>query len=213
MDLVDPQVDEYAKEHSSPLEDHIGEVARITRDTHEMSRMLSGPLVATLLATLVGLTQAKRVLEVGTFTGYSALAMASRLDEDGQVVTLEHDADNARTARAHFADSPHGKKIELLEGDAHKTLTTLEGPFDLAFLDADKESYNDYWEHLVRLVRPGGAIVIDNTLWGGRVLEPADNDPDTKAIDAFNKKIRSDRRVTAVLLPVRDGVTLAVREK
>lgn len=211
MDFVDPPVAKYAEAHTSPLRDPLQEVAEATQE-HPMAAMLSGHVVGRLLSILVATTGARRVLEVGTFTGYSALAMAGRLPPNGELVTFEHDPENAETARKHFESDPNGDKVRLVEGDAHKALPDLQGPFDLAFLDADKTGYGDHYEQLVRLVRPGGLIVIDNTLWSGRVLDPDEDDEDTKAIARLNDMIVEDPRVSAVLLTVRDGLTIALRE-
>lgn len=212
MDFVDPDVAQYAEDHTTPTPDHLVEVAADTRRGSSMAAMLSGPVVATLLAILVGATNAQRVIEVGTFTGYSALAMAGALPPHGEVVTLEADEETARAAQTHCDADPDGDKIRIITGDAHKNLPRLEGPFDLGFLDADKQGYIDHWEHLVRLVRPGGLIVVDNTLWSGRVLAPDEGDKDSLTIDRLNRQVRDDPRVRAVMLTVRDGVTLALRK-
>jgi caffeoyl-CoA O-methyltransferase len=152
---------------------------------------------------------ARRVLEIGTFTGYSALCMAEGLPDDGELITLDRDPEATRVARDFFDRSPHGRKIRLALGDALESLRALpaSSPFDLAFIDADKERYLDYYEEILPRLRPGGLLVADNTLWSGRVLDPqAATD---RAIAAFNARLTSDPRVENVLLPVRDGLMLA----
>jgi caffeoyl-CoA O-methyltransferase len=182
-------------------------IADETRASTEMSIMMVGPMEAALLRLLVQLVGAKRVLEVGTFTGYSAIAMAEGLPKDGRLVTLDISEEWTAIARKHWATSPHGAKIQLELGPAAQTLRKLEGPFDVAFIDADKEAYPDYWDAIVPLMRTGGIVVVDNVLAGGRVVAP--DDARAKAIAAFNDKVRADDRVEPVMLPIRDGVTIA----
>jgi caffeoyl-CoA O-methyltransferase len=171
--------------------------------------MMVGPLEGALLKLLVRLTAAKRVLEIGMFTGYSALAMAEALPEDGRLITCDVNPATTEIARRYFAESAHGHKIEIKLGPARETLKALKGPFDLCFIDADKGSYNDYYDRAIDLVRQGGLIVLDNMLRGGRVLSPRDQDARTVA--ALNDRIQKDERVENVLLPIRDGVMLAYR--
>jgi caffeoyl-CoA O-methyltransferase len=171
--------------------------------------MMVGPLEGALLKLLIRLTGAKRVLEIGMFTGYSALAMAEGLPEDGQLITCDVNPETTEIARRYFAESPHGHKIEIKLGPARETLKALNGPFDLCFIDADKGSYDDYYDRAIDLVRPGGLIVLDNMLRGGRVLSPRDQD--TRTVAALNDRIRKDQRVENVLLPIRDGIMLAYR--
>jgi caffeoyl-CoA O-methyltransferase len=168
-----------------------------------------GPLEGALLRLLVRLTAARRVLEIGMFTGYSALAMAAALPEDGQLITCDVNPETTEIAQRYFASSPHGHKIEIRLGAAKETLKSLKGPFDLCFIDADKQSYGDYYDVCVDLVRPGGLIVLDNMLQGGRVLNPTD--PASRVIAALNERIQRDERVENVLLPIRDGIMLAYR--
>jgi caffeoyl-CoA O-methyltransferase len=172
--------------------------------------MLTGRLEGRLLRILAALLGARRILEVGTFTGYSALSMAEGLAPDGRLITLELDPDHAAAARANFAASPFADRIELLEGPALESIAGLDGPFDLVFIDADKPNYAAYYEAALRLLSPAGLIAIDNTLWSGRVLEPSD-DESTQAIVALNDRLVSDPRVEVLQLPVRDGLTLIRR--
>jgi caffeoyl-CoA O-methyltransferase len=155
------------------------------------------------------MTGARRILEIGTFTGYSALLWAEALPRDGKVITCDIDPETTAIAKRYFAESPHGHKIEVKLGPALDSLKLISGPFDLCFIDADKESYPKYYEACMERLRPGGVIVIDNMLRSGEVLNP--NSPESTAIDALNKRIRKDTRVENVLLPVRDGIMLALK--
>jgi caffeoyl-CoA O-methyltransferase len=171
--------------------------------------MMVGHGEGLLLRLLVRLSGARRVLEIGTFTGYSALAMAMALPADGELITCDVDPTATTLAQKFWAKSPHGKKIRLVLAPASDTIPTLQGPFDLVFIDADKPGYIRYWEAALPLVRAGGAIVADNVLWSGRVLEPKDDS--TRAIVAFNTHVMKDARVEHVMLPIRDGVTIAIK--
>jgi caffeoyl-CoA O-methyltransferase len=175
--------------------------------------MLSGHVEGRLLETLVHTSGAKRVLEFGTFTGYSALSMAAALPEGGKVVTLEVSEEHAEIARRHIDASPYGDRIELLMGPALESLDGVDGPFDLVFIDADKPSYGLYYEAALERLAERGLIVVDNTLWSGRVVDERDPDPDdtTLSIRRFNDMVARDERVVSVILTVRDGVTLIRR--
>jgi caffeoyl-CoA O-methyltransferase len=152
---------------------------------------------------------ARRALEVGTFTGFSALMMAAALPDDGEVVTLELSAEHAAFARSFFERSEHGHKVRLVEGPAPESLKGLAGPFDLVFIDANKTGYVDYYEAALPLLSERGVIAVDNVLWSGEVLDPKDDD--ARAIVAFNEHVAQDERVTQVMLTVRDGILLIRR--
>ncbi len=205
--LVSPAVEDYARAHSEPAGTVLEALREETFSHVPGARMQVGPLEGAFLKLLVQLVGARRVVELGTFTGYSALCMAEGLPEDGELVTCDIDPETAAIARRHWDQSPHGKKIRQRLGPAIETLATLEGPFDLAFVDADKESYRAYYEALLPLMRQGGLLVIDNTLWSGRVLDP--KSATDLAVADFNAHVAGDPRVEKVLLTVRDGVTLA----
>jgi predicted O-methyltransferase YrrM len=177
------------------------------------ARMQIGADQGALLALLARLIGARRALEIGTFTGYSALAVAAALPADGRLITCDVSEEWTSIARRYWAEAGVAGRIELRLGDARATLAALlhvmgEASFDFAFIDADKPSYDAYYEACLRLVRPGGLIAIDNTLWHGAVADPHDNAPDTVALRALNLKIRDDPRVQACLLTVGDGVML-----
>jgi caffeoyl-CoA O-methyltransferase len=171
--------------------------------------MMVGYCEGLLLKLLVRLMNARRVLEIGTFTGYSALCLAEGLPEDGRLVTCDVDAAATTIARRYWARSPHGAKITLELRPALETIATLQGPIDLVFIDADKPGYVRYWEACLPLLRTGGVVAADNTLWSGKVLAPSGQDD--LAIAAFNDHVARDPRVEKVVLPVRDGVTVAVK--
>jgi predicted O-methyltransferase YrrM len=186
--------------------------ASVWKDTFEKTkspRMMVGPLEGALLRLLVRITGAKTVLEIGMFTGYSALAWAEALPDDGKLITCDVNPETTEMAKRYFAASPHGRKIEVRLGPALDTLGALKGPFDICFIDADKTGYDAYYERCIELTRKGGLIVLDNMMQSGKVLDPVDER--VRAIDALNKRISEDPRVENVLLPVRDGIMLAYK--
>ena len=209
MISLSEKIEEYSERHTRELSDlH----QRLWQETHEKTSspgMMVGPIEGALLRLLVRLTAAKRVLEIGMFTGYSALAMAAALPEDGQLITCDVNPETSEIARRYFASSPYGHKIEIKLGPAKETLKNLQGPFDLCFIDADKQGYGAYYDACIDLVRRGGLIVLDNMLQSGRVLNTAD--PASRIIAALNDRIQRDERVENVLLPIRDGIMLAYR--
>jgi len=212
LTLVPEAIEEYAMAHSTPLPSLLAELVRTTNQKMgERATMLSGQLEGTLLQMLAASLNAHRILEIGMFTGFSALMMAAALPEDGRLITCEIDPKAVAIARGFFRRSPHGHKIEVREGPALETLKTLGGPFNLAFIDADKESYIDYYEATLPLLSPNGLIAVDNVLWSGRVLQPKDTRD--RAVVAFNEHVRQDRRVAHVILTVRDGVMLIRRRQ
>jgi len=209
ISLVSEEIEAYVSRFSTPLSDLNARVQKETYEKTRSPRMLTGPLEGAFLRLLVRLTEAKRVLEIGMFTGYSALAMAEALPPDGQLITCDVNPETSAMARAYFAASPHGHKIEVKLAPAADTLKTLKGPFDLCFIDADKENYGIYYDLCIDLVRKHGLIVLDNMLQRGRVLEPGSERG--RAIHAMNERIQKDARVENVLLPVRDGIMLAYK--
>lgn len=190
---------------ASPLLD---ELERETFAKATAPQMLCGTIEGRFLKLLVQLTGAKNVLEIGTYTGYSALSMAEGLPDNGQIVTCDIDEECTKIARAFFARSSHGHKITLKMGNALDTIKTIESTLDLVFIDADKENYQNYYEAVLPKVRSGGLIVFDNSLWGGLVLDPPPGDREAETIARVNAQVVSDDRVDNVLLPVRDGMNL-----
>jgi len=205
--IVNEQVEEYAAEHTTQLDELFDRLAAETREKTTAPQMMVGRIEGGFLAALVRLTGAKRILELGTFTGYSSIAMASALGEDGRIVTCDVDPDATAIARRYMDESAHGDKIEIKLGPALETIQTLEGPFDLVFIDADKPNYQAYYEAVLPLLAENGLVIADNVLWSGRVVEP-DGDESTEAIKAFNEHVAGDDRVVSVMLTVRDGMTL-----
>jgi caffeoyl-CoA O-methyltransferase len=205
--LVPEEIEAYAAKHTTPMPPLLAELSEETeREFGEQAGMLSGQVTGTLLQMLVGMTRAKRVLEIGMFTGVSAQMMAEALPDEGQVITCDVDPKAIAVARRSFERSAVGGKIEVREGPALETLASLEGPFDVIFIDADKGNYINYYKAALPLLARTGVMAIDNVLWSGRVLDP--KDPDDHAIVAFNEHVAADPRVTCVMLSVRDGVTL-----
>ena len=210
MPIVHPVLEAYATQHSSPEASLFKRLARITQAKTALPQMQVGHLEGSFLRLMMRLVRAKRVLEIGTFTGYSALAMAEGLAPGGRLITCDIDPETTRIAKAYWAKSPHGSKIELRLGPATETIQRLNGHFDAVFIDADKENYVRYWQLCVPKVRRGGILLVDNVLWGGRVLHPQDSSD--HAIVAFNRRVAADRRVEVVMLPLRDGLTLAYKK-
>lgn len=206
MDFVHEDIDSYAYDHTQIEDDILWRLELETYDQLEIPQMLTGRIEGRLLKMLAQLVEAWRIIEIGTFGGYSALSMAEALPDSGYLITCEMDPVAIKFAQRFFNESPHGKKIVLKEGPALDTLKTLTGSFDMAFIDADKENYLNYYEALLPLMRPGGLIVVDNVLWGGRVLNPKETSD--HAIHRFNQKVREDHRVEKVMLAIRDGVSL-----
>jgi len=205
--IVDERVEEYAAEHTTVLLDLFERLDAETREKTTAPQMMVGRLEGGFLAALVRLTGAKRILELGTFTGYSSISMASALPDDGRIITCDVDPDATAIARRYMDESGHGDKIEIRIGPALETIETLEGPFDLVFIDADKPNYANYYEAALPLLAENGVLIADNVLWSGRVVEP-DGDESTEAIMAFNEHVKNDSRVVSVMLTVRDGMTL-----
>jgi caffeoyl-CoA O-methyltransferase len=212
LTFVSPEIEQYATEHSDAEPRHLAEVATRTQaELSARSMMMVGPLEGAVLAMFVRVSGAKRILEIGTFTGYSALWMADALPDDGSIITCDLSETHASIARDAFAASPHAAKIDFRFGPAIDTIATLDGPFDLVFIDADKTSYAAYYDATLPLLSDTGVILVDNVLWSGRVVDGSSDDPDTAALVAFNDMVAADARVNKVLLPIRDGITVITR--
>ncbi len=205
---ADDELAAYAARHTSVASERLQATAASTRAWSDRGYLMIDEPEGQLLRLLVALTGARRVLEVGTFTGYSALAMVEGLPADGHIDTLELDADHAAKAREHIEAAAENGRISVHEGVALDTLERLEGPYDLAFVDADKSAYAEYYDRLLPLMRPGGLIVADNVLRHGRVLDTVTDDPSVTGVRAFNDKAVTDPRVETVMLTVRDGISL-----
>ena len=209
--ILPEEIEKYVEVHSTPASSLLNELMEETCKRTEYSNMLSGPVEGRLLQMLIQVGGFKRVLEIGTFTGYSALTMAEALPLDGELVTCEIEEKFAKIALEFFIKSPQGRKIRLVMGPALQALRKYEEAyFDMVFIDADKVSYIRYYEESLRIVRKGGLIVADNALWKGSVLNP--DDENSQAIADFNRYVNQDFRVDNCILTVRDGIHL-IRKK
>lgn len=205
MEIINADLQRYAELHTTAEGDLL---KRINRDTHAdvmMPRMLSGHLQGRVLAMISHLIRPKRILEIGTFTGYSALCLAEGLHEDGKLITIDSNEELEQRVRKYFDEAAFSSKIDYRIGDATKIIPSLQETFDLVFIDADKENYSRYFDLVIDKVPLDGIILADNVLWSGKVLNEKP-DKDTRAIVEFNKKVQHDVRVENVLLPVRDGI-------
>jgi caffeoyl-CoA O-methyltransferase len=209
--IVLPEIDAFAEAHTTPPGELLAELAEETRATLPSPQMLTGPVEGRFLELLVFASGARRVLEIGTYSGYSALSMARALPPDGRIDTCEIEERHAEVARRYIARSPHADRITVHLGPALDTIAGLDGPYDLVFVDADKTGYDAYYEAVLPKLAPRGLIVFDNMLQNGRVVDDPDANEATRAIAALNRKLRDDPRVVCVLLTVRDGVTLVRR--
>jgi predicted O-methyltransferase YrrM len=207
MEIVSPAIESYCEAHSAVPDALLTEVHDYTTRNLADAQMLIGPLEAALLQLLVRVSRARRILEIGAFTGYSALAMAEAMPNEGTLVTCEIDPKHADIANGFFRRSAHGRKISLRLGPALDTLDALTGAvFDFVFIDADKENYVNYYNKAIAMLKPGGLVVADNVLWSGSVLNPTTETD--RAVVAFNEHVRSDRRAECIVLPLRDGVSV-----
>jgi predicted O-methyltransferase YrrM len=204
--MLSDELDAYLDAHATPLEPLLQENYETTFASLSSPQMIAGPVLGRLLRFLVAMVAPRLVLEIGTFSGYSALAMAGGLPPEGRIVTCELSPERAEFARSYFDRSPWADRIEVRVGPALQTVGGLDGPFDFVFIDADKTGYLGYYDAVVPKLSPGGLIVVDNTLRGGDVADPVDEGD--RAMAAFNEHVQGDPRTENVVLSVRDGVTL-----
>lgn len=213
MELISDVISEYCERHSDAGDLLLEEVERQTHLKTLQPRMLSGRLQGNFLSLLSRLARPKHILEIGTFTGYSALCLVKGLQPGGKLVTIDNNPETSLLAKDFFARSAHSGQIDFILGNAADEIKKLSGPFDLVFIDADKKNYSLYYDLVFDKVTAGGLIVADNVLWSGKVLDlEKHKDADTVAIDQFNKKVAADERVEKVMLPLRDGLLL-IRKK
>ncbi len=205
--LVGEPLERYALAHTQAPPELLERLEVETLEATDASQMLTGRTEGQFLRLLATLVGARRILEVGMFTGYSALMMADALPADGELHTCEVDNDYAAIARRYIEQSPHRDKIHIHMGPALETLEGLLGPFDFAFVDADKGNYPNYYEPVLGLLRPGGLVAFDNVLWSGRIVDPQDDA--ARAIHELNERVHRDPRVEHVLLTIRDGILIA----
>jgi predicted O-methyltransferase YrrM len=210
MEFIDEALANYANAHSS---EEPGILKKLNRETHlkmMQSRMLSGHLQGRLLSLLSHLTHPKCILEIGTYTGYSAICLAEGLAEGGILHTIDNNPERDAFVNRFIDEAKMTDKIRTYIGDARKVIPTITGDFDIVFIDADKSGYAEYYDLIIDRVKPGGIIITDNVLWSGKVIEPVKaNDEDTRLICVYNEKIAADSRVEVVLLPIRDGISIA----
>ena len=211
--FVDPEVEAYAEAHTEPPDDVLVRLAEETREKTTMPAMMVGSVEGRFLGFLVRALRARRVLEVGTFTGYSSICMARALPPEGRVITVDVNPETTEIARRYATEAGVVDRIDYRVGPASgtaETISGIEGPFELVFIDADKDGYVDYYEAALPLLADGGVIVADNVLWSGRVVSEPEDDS-TRAIQRFNEHVRNDNRVESVMLTIRDGMTLIRR--
>ena len=209
MNFLPADLAAYADAHTSPESGLLARLSRHTRAHVMAPRMLSGQLQGRFLAMISWMIRPRRVLEIGTYTGYSALCLAEGLTDDGRLITLEQNEELETVARQYWAQSPLHAQIDLRIGKAAEIIPTLNETFDLVFIDADKRNNALYFDLALEKLRPGGFMLADNVLWSGKVVDPLKpNDDDTRAVLAFNDQVQHDSRVENVLLPIRDGMML-----
>jgi len=212
MQFLDPALERYAEAHSSPEPEHLRALAEETRANIDLPQMLSGHLQGRFLSLLSQLVRPKLALEIGTYTGYSALCIAEGLAADGVLHTIDVDTRLAAMVDRHFRAAGMHARIHQHLAPALEVIPRIEGTFDLVFIDADKQNYCNYFDRVVDRVRPGGLIVADNVLWSGKVLAPAnDQDSETRGLAAYAQKVKDDPRVINLLLPLRDGLLVSAK--
>jgi len=206
---VERKLENYISEHIDPEDTVLKELDRETNLTVSGARMLSGHLQGKVLSLLSQIMEPERILEIGTFTGYSAICLARGLKENGKLITIEVDDELQPIANKYFRMAGLQNKIDLIIGPALQILPTIEGPLDIIFMDADKREYPAYYDLVIDKLKKGGLLIADNTLWNGKVIEPAvKGDEQTRGIKKFKEMVRSDSRVQKVILPLRDGMTI-----
>lgn len=210
MEWLPPALDAYCRKHTVSPSQICEEIETYTKAHVSGASMLIGPMEASVLGLFIRSIQAKRVLEIGCFTGYSALAMAEHLPEDGELITLDINVETVELAKSFWKKSPHGKKIKAVVGPALRSLESLQGPFDFIFVDADKENYPLYFNAGFSVLAPRGVMAFDNMLWSGRVIEE-NPDAETKALQETARLIKSTKGLCSSLLPVRDGLMIVMR--
>jgi caffeoyl-CoA O-methyltransferase len=213
MDFLDPEIEQYALEHSEGESNLLNEINRQTHLSILQPRMLSGHLQGRILSFLSQSIKPKTILEIGTYTGYSALCMAEGLQNDGVLYTIDINKELALFAQKYFNKSSHKNLIKMMVGNALEIIPNLNFNWDLVFIDADKENYSNYFDNVIEKVNKGGMIIADNVLWSGKVIRPTPkNDIETESLKIFNEKVHSDSRVRNVLMPVRDGMMIMIKK-
>ena len=213
MDFLDPEIEQYALEHTEKESTLLNELNRQTHLNILQPRMLSGHLQGRILSFLSKSIQPKVILEIGTYTGYSALCMAEGLQNDGVLYTIDINKELATFAQQYFNKSSYKNLIKMMVGNALEIIPKLNFNWDLVFIDADKENYSNYFDSVIERLNKGGMIIADNVLWSGKVTRPtAKKDIETKSLKIFNEKVHADSRVSNVLMPVRDGMMIMIKK-
>jgi len=211
IDSITENINKYCKEHTASDNRLLSEVEQYTWNNEDVPQMISGQMVGKFLQSIIRMIAAQKIVEVGTFTGYSALQMAEAIPLDGEIHTCELMKKHTETAQSFFDKSDYGKKITIHQGPALESLETLKvGDFDMAFIDADKSNYLEYYKRCLVLIRAGGVIILDNMLWSGSVIDPKDDD--SQALRKTGDYIQEDTRVFNMLLPIRDGLMLCIKK-
>ena len=211
IDLLTENIHRYCKEHTASDNRLLSKLEKYTWANEDVPQMISGQMVGKFLQSIIRMLAAQKIVEVGTFTGYSALQMAEAIPLHGEIHTCELMKKHAKTAQSFFDKSDYGKKITIHQGPALESLEALKvGNFDMAFIDADKSNYLEYYKRCLVLIRAGGVIILDNMLWSGSVVDP--NDDDSKALRKTGDYIQEDNRVFNMLFPIRDGLMLCIKK-
>ena len=207
MEFLPKEIDNYVAAHTSPESELLNQLNRETHLKVLIPRMLSGHIQGKIISTFSHMIKPKRILEIGTYTGYSALCWAEGLTDDGKIITIDNNVELEKMCREYFAKSPHNSKIDLRIANAMELIPTLKEKWDIVFIDADKHNYLNYFDMVIDNMNKGGFIIADNVLWSGRILFELDKmDKDTRALYDYNNKVMNDQRVEPVLFPVRDGM-------
>ena len=210
MHFISEAIEEYVVNHSENEPELLKELSRETHQKILQPRMLSGHYQGRVLSMISKLVRPKNILEIGTYTGYSALCLAEGMQNDGELHTIDHNEELFDFQRKYFDKSDYGKQIHQHLGNALEIIPKLDMTFDLAFIDADKENYSNYFNSIIDKLNPGGLILADNVLWSGKVIEKVDDkDVDTKGVMAFNTLLKNDPRVETIILPIRDGLSIS----
>lgn len=208
MNFLDEEIDKYVCEHTENEPQELYELNRETNLNVLIPRMLSGHFQGRLLSMLSHMIQPKNVLEIGTYTGYSALCFAEGLEKDGKIITIDKNDELEEIIEKYISKTNNQDRIQFLRGDARDIIPNLYEEWDLVFIDADKTNYSNYFDLVIDKMPSGGYIIADNVLWSGKVVDAMANDPDTLALKEFNRKVHEDSRVQNVLLPIRDGLMI-----
>lgn len=209
MEFIDPLLDKYVCEHTANESDLLKKINRETHLEVLQPRMLSGHFQGRVLSMFSKMIQAENILEIGTYTGYSALCLAEGLTPNGKLVTIDINEELASRVGGYFAESPYSQQIEYLIGDAMTIIPNLKSQFDIVFIDADKSNYINYYHLVFSMVKVGGYIIADNVLWSGKVIDASQHDKDTLLLREYNQLVHQDDRVEEVLFPIRDGLMIA----